>query len=231
MPDALGTHQVLHDLYATTSSLVLVWADDALGTWDVYRVVTDFSFSDPPDPGTVRCDDPSVVPLAEFEVVRGDGSPRDLDAREHADARRPVGRPAVGGAEFDVAAATPVLVCIDATSVTSGWVAVQGQVIASPADFQGGAVTLEGRGSLAAGKARAGAVVAGAPGARLRVRLLADPGGNGDGSTDGSTCSARGDCPAPRGHGCGSSGGAGPIALLLSLGLLGFGPARRRARR
>jgi hypothetical protein len=139
---------------------------------------------------------------------------------------------AFGGARFDADVPRHVLVCIDATDVTSAWVGVGSEVVAAPADFHMGTLALEARLTVAADDGRAGAVVIARPGGRLRVRVLDDPGGS---ASDGTTCSARGDCPPPPAGllsklGCGSSGGAGGLASLLLTGLVAGWPLRRRRR-
>lgn len=140
-----------------------------------------------------------------------------------------------GGATFPVEKATPILVCIDAIDVTAAWVGAGSKVVASPADFGMGTRSLEARLTVPAGDGRVGAVMAGRPGCSLRVRVLADPGGNANGAPDGSTCSGRGDCPPPPGglvskFGCGTSGGAGSAASMLLLAFAALRPARRRSR-
>jgi hypothetical protein len=142
---------------------------------------------------------------------------------------------AFGGASFDADVPRHVLVCIDATDVTSAWVGVGSEVVAAPPDFHMGTLALEARLTVAADDGRAGAVVIARPGGRLRVRVLDDPGGSANGPSDGTTCSARGDCPPPPAGilsklGCGSSGGAGGLASLLVTGLVAGGPLRRRRR-
>ena len=144
-------------------------------------------------------------------------------------------RRGAGGALFPAVTATPVLVCIDAADVTAAWVGAGSQVVASPADFGLGTLSLEARLTVTAGDGRVGAVITGKPGCSLRVRVLADPGGSANGAGDQSTCSARGDCPPrPRGlvsrFGCGTSGGAGSVASLVLLALAALRPARRRGR-
>jgi len=144
---------------------------------------------------------------------------------------------AAGGMRFPAEVATRVLVCIESMDVASAWVGVGSAVVAAPSDFRVGPVTLEARLTVPAGDGRVGAVIAGKRGCTLRVRVLADPGGGGNGAPDGTTCSAGGDCPpTPRGlvrkatSGCGTAGGFGSLASLLFTGLLALRPPRRRAR-
>jgi hypothetical protein len=140
-----------------------------------------------------------------------------------------------GYGEFADDSARRVLVCIEAVDVASAWVAVGSEVIAAPVDFRMGTATLEARVTVPAEEGRAGAVVIANRGGTLHVRVLDDPGGNVNGPPEGSTCSARGDCPPPpRGilekFGCGSSGGAATLVSLLLVGLLVARPSRRRSR-
>lgn len=137
--------------------------------------------------------------------------------------------------DFDPARPRRVLVCIDATDVASAWIGVGAEVVASPADFNAGTVALSAGLTIPPGDHDLGAVVIARKGGSLRVRVLDDPGGDVNGPPEGSTCSARGDCPPPpRGLlgklGCGSSGGTAGLLSLLLVGMLVARPARRRSR-
>jgi len=173
---------------------------------------------------------------AERDDVRRNDGLHLKDTGEHDESWHAArSRRGAGGKLFPAEAATPVLVCIDATDVTAAWVGVGSRVVASPADFDRETLSLEARLTVSAGDGRVGAVITGKPGCSLRVRVLADPGGNANGAGDQSTCSARGDCPPPpRGlvshFGCGTGGGAGSAASLVLLAFAALRPARRRGR-
>jgi len=140
---------------------------------------------------------------------------------------------------WDRLAGTPlaprrVVACIDAIDVASAWVVVGEEVVAAPADFAAGTRSMEAHLTIPEGEQSVAAVVIAAKGGTLHVRVLDDPEGDANGPPEGSTCSARGDCPRPPGgilgkFGCGSSGGAGTLASLLLVGLLVVRPSRRRS--
>lgn len=158
------------------------------------------------------------------------------DPRWHGDrVWRAWGAAPIDYSTFDPAKPRRVLVCIDATDVASAWIGVGAEVVASPTDFSAGTVSLSAGLTIPPGDHDLGAVVIARKGGSLRIRVLDDPGGDVNGPPEGSTCSARGDCPPPpRGVlaklGCGSSGGAAGLLSLLLVGMLVARPARRRSR-
>lgn len=271
VPAPTGSLQILHDLMVTATSLSVVWADKASTDFDVYALEVTLPLPDPPPPviQPATCSDATAIVLADITVIP-DGRLRLHDRErtgrcDHADRRHDeerddgyheanvhddIGggvtaesalRRGAGGAYFRADAATPVLVCIDVDRIVSGWVGIGSRVVASPAELKSGVATLEARLVVQPGEGRAGAVVSGRPGGSLRVRVLSDPGGSGNGPSDGATCGARWDCPPPsaglarHGHfGCGSAGSAGSYTAILLVGLgflVGAGPLRRRPRR
>jgi hypothetical protein len=159
----------------------------------------------PPPPGRARCDDPEAIVLATLEVRRG---------------RR---APAVEAERFDVPGAAgageaPVLVCLDAERVSSAWVTLDGRTIATPCDFEPHVVHLEARATVGR-EACLAAVVAGAPGSKLTVRVLADP------PVPPAAEPEPGAAPGPepeaerRGCGAGAAGAPSILALLLAAAL------------
>jgi hypothetical protein len=151
----------------------------------------------PPPPGRARCDDPAATVLATVEVVRGRGEP--TVGRERFEVPLPG-----DGAEL------PVLVCLDADRVSSAWVTLDGRSIATPDDFEPHVVHLEERATVGR-EACVAAVVAGRPGAKLTVRVLAD-------APEPSVPDPGADAePDPNGRGRGCSGGAGGALSLAAL--------------
>jgi hypothetical protein len=224
LPSPTGAYQKLHDLVVTSDTVQVVWADDSSGDFDIYMF--DALLGDVLAPPVVakpaRCDT-DARPLGEFSVTRA------------------VAGPTAGGTLFTANVPTPVLLCIEAEGVTSGWVGVASEVVAGPGDFGAGSLAREVRLTVPAGQGRAGAVIAGGPGAWLHVRIFADgdggANGNGGSGSDLETCAAAGDCPtAPPGlskrssFSCATAGGFGSLALLLPAALL-LAPSRRRSRR
>jgi hypothetical protein len=110
-------------------------------------------------PGGAGCDDPNATVLAELFVER---------ARKEPDAATLV---------FRVLREAYVLVCIDPDRVSSAWVLLDDEAIATPRDFNPNVTHLERRREVEEGANRVGAVIAGKPGASIRVRVLLDPRG------------------------------------------------------
>lgn len=220
-PDLSASEQKLHEL-VVSGRLQVVWSDrKPLGDFDIYLFEADLPLDPDVDPPAVpaQCDDANPTVIAELEVPRLTAKPEPL------------------GTALTLLADTNVLVCLDAVDVTSAWVVAGTQVVAGPGDFGRGEQHREARLTLAAGQGGFGAVLAGKPGASIRMRLLVDAGENGDGAS-GSTCAATGDCPPPpKGltkeaapSGCASSGGYGTLTLLLLPAALLLS-TRRRSRR
>lgn len=153
-----------------------------------------------PDGGApARCDDPSAVPLAELKVLREQAGPDASNVDFTADER------------------IPVLVCMDATDVSSAWLLLDDEAVARPSDFNQTVVHLEQRRTVPAGSNRLGALIAGKPGAFLAVRVLPDPGG-GPAPLAGAALKqpASGTLGSASTMGC--SAGAAGLAAALPLG-------------
>lgn len=253
--------QTLNNLSGSDAEIRVVWTEAGATDLDVFLYTRTLPLDDPEPPpaGAVTCAT-AVDPLEEFTVDpaaarakkvghghgddgddrAGDGHGADgwhvretgaHDERWHSE-RKWRG---FGYVEFADEDARRVLVCIDAVDVASAWVGVGSEIVAAPADFSMGTASLEARVTVPAEEGRAAAVVIANRGGSLHVRVFDDPGGNVNGPPEGSTCSARGDCPPPPSgilgrFGCGSSGGAATLASLLLVGLLVARPSRRRSR-
>jgi hypothetical protein len=136
---------------------------------------------------------------------------------------REPGKPLAESATFDAPPfpgdpALPVLVCIDADRVTSGWVAFDDRAVAMPGDLHTRTTRLEIPMVAESGQARISGVIAGKPGASLVARVLADPGRPRPGlGADGVSALQ---------DGCGNVGGAWSLAGLALL--LAVRVSRRR---
>ncbi|MGB8931045.1 MAG: hypothetical protein WCC48_07340 [Anaeromyxobacteraceae bacterium] len=222
MPSPTGSYQKLHDLVVTTEIVQVVWSDDSSGDFDIYMFEAPLQdvLAPPTAVGPASCDS-SATPIGQFTVTRAKAGP------------------SAGGTLFTANVATPVLLCIAAQDVTSGWIGAGSQVVAAPGDFGQGSLTREVRLTVGAGEGRVGAVLEGGPGAELRVRIFADGGGNGNVASDLGTCVAGsvGCPPAPAGLakrgglGCSTSSGYASLASLLLPAALLLAPRRRRSRR
>lgn len=166
-----------------------------------------------PDGGSpARCDDPSAVSLAALQVLRDQAGP---DA---------------SNVEFAVAETVPVLVCIDASEVSSAWLLLDDEAVARPNDFNQNVVHVERRRTVPAGLNRLGALVAGRPGAVLAVRVLPDPGG-GPAPMVGAALKqpASGTAALASGPAMGCSAGAAGLVAALPLGVWLLRRRRREA--
>jgi hypothetical protein len=105
----------------------------------------------------VSCGDASIAPLADYTV------------------RRVRGRPAIGGAIFNSTVAQRVKVCIDGVNATAGWVLVNLDVVATPPDFGMGTVHFERPSFVNRGFNASAALLMGAIGASIHVRIIPDP--------------------------------------------------------
>jgi hypothetical protein len=149
-------------------------------------------------------------------------------------------RPDAANVEFRVPRETHVLVCIDPDRVSSAWVLLDDEAIATPRDFNHHVTHLERRREVEEGTNRVGAVIAGKPGASIRVRVLLDPRGECDDEHEGdegrhrhqewekpprhhTDLRAAAEVPPGPAQGCGTSG-----AGLLGLPLVGWLGRRRR---
>lgn len=254
-----GAPQTLNFLVAADAVLEALWTAEGVADLDIFEFSLALPLPPPPGPGSdgVTCADAGAVVLADFTVTAG-GRP-DVDLEVTRDVRaggddhgddgwhvRETGSHderwhserawrSFGFASFDAPSPRRVLFCIDAVDVASAWIGVGSEVVAAPADFRMGVLSLQAGLTVAAGDGRVGAVVIARPGGSLRVRVLDDPAGDLNGPPLGSTCAQHGNCPPPPGgilskFGCGSSGGAGDLASLLLTGLVAGRPMRRRPR-
>ena len=262
VPHPSTSNQTLNDLGVVSATEVrAVYADDLDGTGGprdiaLYRLAyvngtipddgtgNPSPWAPPPPPPPVRpppvsCDDDAVEVLGTLVLGRGTGAPN-------------AGKVTFTAVPFGHDRFLPVLVCVDVQHVTSGWLTLDDEAIATPCDFKESLQHLERRGELEPGPGRLAGTIAGKPGATLVARVLADPGryrqgdsddgghgGDGDvvtstttsspdsGPTRSST-SAGAAAGGPGKAGCGTAGAAGPlgaVAWLLALRL-----RRRRAR-
>ena len=138
--------------------------------------------------------------------------------------------------------ALPVLVCVDVQHVSSAWLTLDDEAIATPCDFKESVQHLERHGELEPGPARLAGTIAGKPGTTLVARVIADPGsyrnGNADAggsststpssTSDSSSVGASGPPGRLGGGGCGTAGAAGPLGAVAWLVVLRL--RRRRAR-
>ncbi len=219
VPHPSATQQTLNDISFIAPGQVRVVFEDAsspetgrdiaLYTLDVNPISYDgdpngWPIHPPPPAGATgaSCDDPQATVLATLDLPRENG------------------RPQAGSTTFHPASAAPVLVCVDATRVSSAWLTLDDAAIATPSDFNPGVVHLEVHGSVGADSARISGVIAGKPGAHLHVRVLA-----ADPAAAGASPQLAG--AAGSGGGCGSAGASGPVSLSM-LAVLLF--RRRKAR-
>jgi hypothetical protein len=224
IPSMTATEQRLHDLVVAGDWMKVVWAGrEQGGDFDIYLGESD-------------------LPLDAGGGGSGSGDPAscdlpDDDAFAIVEVDRVTAKPSPWGTGLSLELPTNFLVCMDSVDVTSGWVAVGTRVVAAPGDFGVGEVHREARITVDAGQGAIGAVLAGKPGASLRMRLFVD-GGDGNGASDGATCAERGDCPEPptsfvrdaSSSTCATAGGFGDALLLLFPAALLLG-GRRRSRR
>ncbi len=108
------------------------------------------------------CQDPNAVVLATLELERAPGKPWQDSVSFTVD-------PPPGEDEL------PVLVCIHAERVSAAWVALDGEAVAVPSDFEPHVVDLEISSEVDGGRGRLSGVIDGKPGARLVVRVIANP--------------------------------------------------------
>ncbi|MFO0581369.1 MAG: hypothetical protein U0229_03775 [Anaeromyxobacter sp.] len=155
----------------------------------------------PPKIPPARCDDPAAVELASLVVARD---------RPEAQAGE-VSFSTVEGKDLGI------LLCIDEQGFAEATVAVDGVVVAAPADFAHPAAHLERRRVALAGTALVSGGLTGAIGSELRIRVLEDPAGTplaqalpGDpGGGAGSTGAGGGSGGPGTGTVSGSAGGTG----------------------
>jgi hypothetical protein len=132
-------------------------------------------------------------------------------------------------------------VCIDPDRVSSAWVLLDHEAVATPRDFDPHVTHLERRGEVEEGKNRLGVVIAGTRGASIHVRILLDRRRECDDDDEGGEhrhrhgkwekpsrhhgelLAATDETPDPA-QGCGTTG-----AGLLGLPLVGWLGRRRRS--
>lgn len=234
VPHPTRTQQTLNDLSFVLPGEVRVAFEDtarpetgrdiALYVVDVY-------------PGIIFDDQPNGYPLEPVEPPPVSVCDPAAPALATLALARATDQPEAGQAELTVtvpdgAAALPVVVCVEAESVSAAWVMLDDVAVATPSDFEPSVVSLARPANLAQGTARLSGVIAGKPGARLRARLVADPSRAAPTSTAAASLepspagrSARRE--AFKGGGCGTAcQGAGLLSLLAMLLL----PARGHRR-
>jgi len=244
VPHPSASNQTLNDLGVVAGAEVrVVFADDvdgSLGNRDIALYRLAYVNGAIPDDGTGNGDPwlppppPPPPPVVRPAPARcDDADPTVLGTLELG--REPA-RPLAAAVSFDATpfpgdADLPVLVCIDSSRVTAGWVTLDDAAIASPADFNAKVTHLEVRAVAEACAARIAGTIAGKPGSWLVARVLADPGRTmtaaGSPAGPGTTLLARAAASAGSLHGagaggCGTGGAAGPLAglaLLLALRL------------
>jgi hypothetical protein len=174
VPHPSRTQQRLNDITVSRADEVRVVFEDSASADTgrdiaLYRLPIDPILDDGQPSGwpvaaerAADCHDPNAVVLATLELERAEGKPNAGWVRFPAD-------PPPGEDEL------PVLVCIRADRVSAAWVALDGEAIATPSDFEPHVVDLAIRSEVEGGQGRISGVIAGKPGARLVVRVLADP--------------------------------------------------------
>jgi hypothetical protein len=186
-PRTSAADQILSDLFVDEDAVRVAFTERTSAGLDVGLYTLPLPVADD-GTGPARCDDPEAVVLAELALARGTGTST------------------TGALAFSAGdgADLSILVCIDASQVTSGWVALDGELVA--------ARRTSARKLFTRGPARRAAARGprgrrhGKRGASLRVRVLADPArDSGNGSGPG-TPDDPGDGGAP---GDGSSDGGG----------------------
>jgi hypothetical protein len=182
-PRPYAGEQLLGDLTANEDAVTVAFAERTSGGLDVGLYTLPLPVTDDGTSG-VRCDSPGALVLAELTLTRGSGAAT-------------TGAVAFSGGD---GADLPILVCIDASKVSSAWATLDDELIASPGDFPSGSAHLELRRVARGGEGLLEAGVEGKRGASLRVRVLADP-VPGDGQDPGT--------PDDPGQGNGDGGGNG----------------------
>ena len=231
VPHPTLSNQTLNDLAVVANAEVrVVYADDGDGTGAnrdiaLYRLpYVNGAFPDDgnpivlpwgtPPPGTrplpASCADlyagMDVTVLATLALGRDHGAP-------YAGRASFVATP--WGADPDL----PVLVCVESERASAGWLTLDDRAIATPADFNPSVQRLELHGVVTSGAGTIAGVIASKPGAAMRVRVVADPGRAGGAGTTTTSGAAPSSVVsrAASGTGCGTGGGADPLAALALL--------------
>ncbi len=224
VPHPSESQQRLNDVYAGEGRVRVVFADDAAGDLDI--ALFDLSVSPfIPDDGLPTNWPPPPPPPVEPEPVAATCEPGGGEVLATLSLGRDGQRPEAGEVAFtaDPVPGTdslPVLLCIDASRVSAAWIALDDEAVATPCDFRPDVVHLEVRSAVDDGHGRVSGVLAGAPGALLDVRVIADPAraaSHGCTQQDGSALRAD-PAPAAAGSGCGT-GGEGGLACIAALAL------------
>lgn len=150
------------------------------------------------------CDDPDQPALATLELTRATSKPHGASVTFEVEP---------GG--------TQVLVCFEAKHVSSAWVLLGDDPVARPGDFEPHVVKLSRSAWVDEGHGQLSGILEGKPGARLTVRVLADPAR----APAGAAASAE---PAPAAQAASPSGGCGNPGAFTSLASLAALLARRR---
>ena len=213
--------QSLGDVAEATTGLTLVLSESNGTDLDLHAytlplpLVDDGTGGDwPPKVVPARCDDPEAVELASLVVARD----------------RP--EPQTGEVSFTTGdlADLGVLLCADEEGWADASIALDGTVVATPADFAHPRAHVERRRVVKGGAGLVTATLSGAGGSELRVRVLVDPAGTPRVVAPGPVVPPGGggpvtppvkppsseveaDAPAAELPGCGA-GAAGPLAWL-----------------
>jgi hypothetical protein len=169
---------------------------------------------DPTRPPPASCSDVDPVVLATLVLAREEGKPLAASVSFEA-------------TPFPGDTVLPVLICIEAQHVSSAWVTLDDEAVATPSSFDPYVTRLAVPAVADAGPGKISGVIKGKPGAMLVARVLADPGRDvssgrcGDGTkvehTDpggGPPTAAAASREAPTSGGCGTGGLGGSLAFL-----------------
>jgi TolB protein len=154
-PNPSPANQSLSDI----SGNRVVYTDNRSGNLDIYAYDFVCSTPPPPPPGNVTCSDANPTVLASYTLTRGSGKP---------DTTR---------VPFTAPADEAVVVCVDASNVSSAWVTLNDRAIETPRNFDPSVTHLERASSVTQGGNVLGGSLDGMPGSTLTVRVLANPGG------------------------------------------------------
>jgi beta propeller repeat protein len=154
-PNPSPASQSLNDIAGNR----VVYTDNRSGNLDVYAYDFACSTPPPPPPGNVKCSDANPTVLASYTLTRGNGKPDTTQV------------------PFTAPADEAVVVCVDASNVSSAWVTLNNQAIETPRNFDPSVAHLERASSVTQGGNVLGGSLDGMPGSTLTVRVLANPGG------------------------------------------------------
>ena len=243
VPHPSATNQSLNDVgTVATVEVRVVFADDRDGTGvrhdiALYQLAfvngqlpddgtgSGWPWTPPPDADPIRpqpasCSDVDPVVLATLTLGREEGKPLATSVSFEA-------------TPFPGDTVLPVLICIEAQHVSSAWVTLDDEAVATPSSFNPYVTRLAIPAIADAGPGKLSGVIAGKPGATLVARVLADPGRptspatppcgedggthvgpRGDGRSPPSSAAGVASPGAPTSGGCGTGGVAGSLAIL-----------------